>query len=285
MQQSKRVEQSNVAMSSSSTVHPESSGGVTGEGRRMGNTPYKSVEGETKNETPSIEPDAEQEAMLRANLPSSFGAVRDKPLGKKRDRKAEFLPGGAGAQLSADNKRFVAGRQGSGTDNIGRSTEEDAAQKVEARKRREAEIAAITAELSRADASNADDRESKGDGEENYAKNSDYFKPGAWRNSKRGVRGFSSAERASKNSIRSKNNEDSRPIDADREEEEEPLEEVEEEEQEEVTEETRVREVVRRLGLPVSHEVKLSGHAKSVTALALDRAGGRVATGSNDYKV
>ncbi|CAM9771425.1 unnamed protein product [Laminaria digitata] len=43
--------------------------------------------------------------------------------------------------------------------------------------------------------------------------------------------------------------------------------------------------VVRRLGLPVSHEVQLSGHNKGVTALALDRAGGRVATGSNDYKV
>ena len=64
--------------------------------------------------------------------------------------------------------------------------------------------------------------------------------------------------------------------------EEEPM---EEEEEEEIIDEMWKKLVVRRLGLPVSHEVQLRGHRECVIALALDRAGGRVATGSNDYKV
>jgi WD repeat-containing protein 70 len=39
------------------------------------------------------------------------------------------------------------------------------------------------------------------------------------------------------------------------------------------------------LRLPISHEVSLAGHSKSVTALALDPSGARLATGSLDYGV
>ena len=66
-------------------------------------------------------------------------------------------------------------------------------------------------------------------------------------------------------------------------------EEEEAEQEEEMTEaeleRARVERVVQRLGLPISHEVALTGHSKPVTALAMDPAGGRVATGSTDYKV
>ena len=41
----------------------------------------------------------------------------------------------------------------------------------------------------------------------------------------------------------------------------------------------------KSLKIPCSHEVLLQGHSKSVTAIALDHAGIRIATGSNDYKV
>jgi len=41
----------------------------------------------------------------------------------------------------------------------------------------------------------------------------------------------------------------------------------------------------KALKIPCSHEVLLQGHSKSITAIALDHAGIRIATGSNDYKV
>ena len=54
-----------------------------------------------------------------------------------------------------------------------------------------------------------------------------------------------------------------------------------EEEEEEVSPEERIR----KLGLPVSHEVSLAGHDKAVLSLAMDPAGGRILSGSLDYKV
>lgn len=41
----------------------------------------------------------------------------------------------------------------------------------------------------------------------------------------------------------------------------------------------------KALNIPCSHEVLLQGHSKSITAIALDHSGIRIATGSNDYKV
>ena len=41
----------------------------------------------------------------------------------------------------------------------------------------------------------------------------------------------------------------------------------------------------KSMKIPCSHEVLLQGHSKSITAIALDHAGIRIATGSNDYKV
>ena len=41
----------------------------------------------------------------------------------------------------------------------------------------------------------------------------------------------------------------------------------------------------KSLKIPCSHEVLLQGHSKSITTIALDHAGIRIATGSNDYKV
>ena len=39
------------------------------------------------------------------------------------------------------------------------------------------------------------------------------------------------------------------------------------------------------VALPVSHQIVLKGHGKTVTCLASDRSGGRLATGSSDYDV
>ena len=39
------------------------------------------------------------------------------------------------------------------------------------------------------------------------------------------------------------------------------------------------------LGLPVTHKMPIPGHSKSVSALAMDRGGGVLVTGSNDYHV
>jgi hypothetical protein len=41
----------------------------------------------------------------------------------------------------------------------------------------------------------------------------------------------------------------------------------------------------RGLRLPVSHQIVLKGHSKTVTCLALDKAGGRLVTGSSDHDV
>lgn len=220
---------------------------------------------------------SEEAAMLAANLPSSFGAARDKPLGKKSMRPKKLMGGGAGAGLSGVAGRFVAGKTaGAARD------ESSATDKAEARRRREAEIAAMTAELTRTE-DVGEGGEKKNDGEEMAQR----FTPGAWRHSGAGSEAGKQAvtvenrDGAVGRGSRTRNGIDER---GEEEEEEDPMEE-EEEEEEEITEEMRIRQVVRRLGLPVSHEVKLSGHTKGVTALALDRAGGRVATGSMDYKV
>lgn len=219
---------------------------------------------------------SEEAAMLAANLPSSFGAARDKPLGKKSMRPKKLIGGGAGGGLSGVAGRFVAGKAaGAARD------ESSATDKTEARRRREAEIAAMTAEMTRTE-DVSEGGEKKDGGEDTAAR----FTPGAWRHSGAGSgagrQAVSVANRDGAVGVRSRTR---REIDEGEEEEEEVPMEEEEEEQEEITEEMRIRQVVRRLGLPVSHEVKLSGHTKGVTALALDRAGGRIATGSMDYKV
>lgn len=244
-------------------------GGSVGNRRKEGAQPQAAGVRASPVLTPA-DADAEHEAMLRANLPSAFGAARDKPLGKKADRPRTFVRGGAGAAISLESTRFATGRKGS-TEGAAGGAEGDAADKAKTRKQREAEIAAITAELARADSGDSGGRP---DGEEERGeKGRDHFKPGGWRYSANAARGRDVAE-----GIMPKRN----GVDGGT---EEPLVEEEDEDEEEVTEEMHVRQVIRRLGLPVSHEVNLSGHSKGVTALALDRAGGRVATGSNDYKV
>lgn len=35
--------------------------------------------------------------------------------------------------------------------------------------------------------------------------------------------------------------------------------------------------------LPLTHELKIKSHSKSVAAVAMDRGGGVLVTGSNDY--
>lgn len=214
---------------------------------------------------------SEEEAMLAANLPSSFGAARDKPLGKKANRTPELVRGGAGAGLSGSSGRFFTAGTATGTAGV---EEGSAPSKGEARRRREAEIAAMTAELSRADDSE------DGGAEKEVAER---FTPGGWRHAKGADRREAAAARHSGAPLGGRpQREEDEEGDG---EEEDPMEEDSEEEEEEITDDMRIRQVVRRLGLPVSHEVQLSGHNKGVTALALDRAGGRVATGSNDYKV
>lgn len=42
---------------------------------------------------------------------------------------------------------------------------------------------------------------------------------------------------------------------------------------------------VKDYGIPISHEVFLRGHAKSILALDIDPSGNRIATGGNDEKV
>lgn len=59
---------------------------------------------------------------------------------------------------------------------------------------------------------------------------------------------------------------------------------VEEIEEVEVEEEDTETSEYDKL-LPVSHEIKLKGHTKAITALALDTGGARLLTGSNDYMV
>lgn len=46
-----------------------------------------------------------------------------------------------------------------------------------------------------------------------------------------------------------------------------------------------VADVASRLKLPISHEVVLSGHSKTVTTIALDPGGARLISGGNDYVV
>lgn len=229
--------------------------------------------------------DSEQEAMRQANVPSSFGAARDKPLGKRADREAHIVRGVPGAVISGTSGRFAAGRS-RGSDKNGKPgpSAEEAVDKEGARRQKQAEIAAITAELVRSDAGDAAEKDGGGGGAESGsgASPSVQFKPGGWRHASgngkmMGSAGRKKSQRTGTATKRSRREEEE-------EEEEEEVEE-EEDEEEEITEEMRIKLVVRRLGLPVSHEVQLSGHSKGVTALALDRAGGRVATGSNDYKV
>ena len=233
---------------------------------------------------PSSDVEAEQEAMRQANVPSSFGAARDKPLGKRADREAHIVRGVPGAVISGASGRFATGRSGGrgGSNDKSGSGLEKSVDKEEARKQKEAEIAAITAELVR---SEPDDAAEKGDGQEGGSGSvpSAQFKPGGWRHAGSGKMVGSVGPAGRKKSQRTETA-TGRSRREEEEEEEEP-EEEEEQEEEEMTEEMRIKLVVRRLGLPVSHEVQLSGHRKGVTALALDRAGGRVATGSNDYKV
>lgn len=230
--------------------------------------------------------EAEREAMQKANLPSTFGAVRDKPLGKRAVREAHIMRGVAGVAITAAGGRFATGLGAAPNRDApaSRSTPDDEIlDKAEARKKREAEIAALTAELSRRD---PDDVAGREEGKEDSSE-AVKFIPGGWRHAS------SNNRKGSSGRPKRDENEESKVISAgdgrlpeqngDRE-EEEPMGE-EEEEEEEMTEEMRIKMIVRRLGLPVSHEVKLSGHRKGVMALALDRAGGRVATGSNDYKV
>jgi WD40 repeat protein len=52
--------------------------------------------------------------------------------------------------------------------------------------------------------------------------------------------------------------------------------------------EDRIRDggaAVDEYNLPVTHELLLKGHTKAVSAIAVDRAGSRVVTGSNDYSL
>ena len=44
-------------------------------------------------------------------------------------------------------------------------------------------------------------------------------------------------------------------------------------------------DLAERLGLPVSHRLTIPGHSKSVSAVTMDRGGGVMVTGSNDYHV
>lgn len=50
-------------------------------------------------------------------------------------------------------------------------------------------------------------------------------------------------------------------------------------------EEEAVGDTARRLGLPLSHEVVLGGHSKTITAVAMDPSGARLACGGADYMV
>lgn len=234
--------------------------------------------------------EAEREAMQKANLPSTFGAVRDKPLGKRAVREAHIMRGVAGVAITATGDRFATGLGiASNIDAPASKSSQDGGivDRAEERKKREAEIAALTAELSRRDEDDAvAGREEGKEGASEAVK----FIPGGWRHASTNNRKGSSGRRKRDGNEESKVKSagDGRlPEQNDDMEEDEPMgeEEEEEEEEEEVTEEMRIKMIVRRLGLPVSHEVQLSGHRKGVMALALDRAGGRVATGSNDYKV
>ncbi|CAM9555038.1 unnamed protein product [Ectocarpus sp. 4 AP-2014] len=230
--------------------------------------------------------DSEREAMLQANVPSSFGAARDKPLGKKAVREAHIMRGVPGAVISGTSGRFATGRS------VGKSIDKAASgagetvDKEDARKQKQAEIAAITAELMAAESSDAAEN---GSGREDVPApaSSAKFKPGGWRHSSGNGKVMGSIGSAGRKKMQRTAAEQSRreEEEEEKEEEEEEEEEEDDDEEEEITEEMRIKLVVRRLGLPVSHEVQLSGHHKGVTALALDRAGGRVATGSNDYKV
>eukprot|EP00903_Cladosiphon_okamuranus_P014177 g13174.t1 len=241
--------------------------------------------------SPVCEVDSQQEAMRKANVPISFGAARDKPLGKKADREAHIVRGVPGAVISGASGRFATGRsRGSEKNGKTETSAEEAVDKQEARRKKQAEIAAITAELVRADAeTGAGDAAEKGDGGDGSGSGSGsgplvQFKPGGWRHASGNEKMMMTSAGRKKSQRTEAATEQSRREEEEEEEEEEP-EEGEPEEEEEMTEEMRIKLVVRRLGLPVSHEVQLSGHRKGVTALALDRAGGRVATGSNDYKV
>ena len=98
--------------------------------------------------------DAEREAMLIAHLPSTFGAARDKPLGKRVVREAHISRGVAGVAITATDDCFTTGRGTSrsmAVPSSGSVLDGDILDKAEARRRREAEIAAVTAELSRND--------------------------------------------------------------------------------------------------------------------------------------
>lgn len=233
--------------------------------------------------------EAEREAMQKANLPSTFGAVRDKPLGKRVVREAHIMRGVAGVSITATGDRFATGLGIASNRDVpaSKSTPDgEIVDKAEARKKREAEIAALTAELSRQDPDDAGVGREEGG---KSASESVKFIPGGWRHASttttnsKGISGRRKRDGNEESKVISMG--DGRlPEHNDDMEEDEPMEE-EEEEEEEMTEEMRIKMIVRRLGLPVSHEIQLSGHRKGVMALALDRAGGRVATGSNDYKV
>lgn len=246
----------------------------------------KPVAAERKTKTPNMpgpDVDSEQEAMRQANVPSSFGAARDKPLGKRADREAHIVRGVPGAVISGASGRFATGRS-RGSDKHGKAkpSAEEVVDKEEVRRQKEAEIAAITAELVQSDSGDAADKGDVEGGNGAGVGPSAQFKPGGWRHASGNGKAMMSMGSAGRKKSQRTGTATERSR---REEEEDEEEEVEEEEEEEMTEEMRIKLVVRRLGLPVSHEVQLSGHRKGVTALALDRAGGRVATGANDYKV
>lgn len=230
---------------------------------------------------------SDQEAMLRANLPSTFGAARDKPLGKRAAREAHIMRVGAGAVISGASGRFATGRNkngaGSSKAEAEAETEAEAGDRAEVRRQRQAEIAAITAEFNQ---KGSDTAPAKTDVQEGAFESGTpaQFEPGGWRHKTGNGASASTAMRRKKRLQSTAASGGRSREEEEEEEEEEPLSEDEEVE-EELTEEMRIKMVVRRLGLPVSHEVQLSGHSKGVNALALDRAGGRVATGSNDYKV
>ncbi|CAM9756059.1 unnamed protein product, partial [Choristocarpus tenellus] len=233
-----------------------------------------------RNATP-VEEEAERQAMLAGMLPLSFGATRDKPLGKKADRAPQLPPAAraaVGEGKGVDHDPHASTRRGG----MGGVFPESVG---DSRRRREAEIAAITADLMR-------DREAKVNvsatpGEGLRATEQEESDLGRGEERGGGMSGHGSS--GSRGQTRLSNSElghqaqgEGRGSDEDEVDEEE---EEEEELGEEEKERQRVRNVIRRLSLPVSHEVKLNSHTKGVTALALDRAGGRVATGSNDFKV
>ncbi|CAM9989676.1 unnamed protein product, partial [Discosporangium mesarthrocarpum] len=239
--------------------------------------PRRGQEGGRGGESEASGGEAERLAMLTSMLPLSFGAPRNKPLGRMKDKVAAAALAGAGAAATA----VVAGM--GGRDNPHDATRRPrvtagagGGRESEDRQRRAAEIAALTADLMR------DKR--KGEEEElsqavaglgGEAGDSSRAGGGSGAGANGGTGQPTGESRGRMGEEEEEEGEEEQAVDG----------EEEEEEMGEEREEQQVRQIIRRLSIPISHEVKLSSHHKGVMALAVDPAGGRVATGSNDFKV